>query len=79
MMNEIERAIQEFEDNLYHPSLKPTISDTSKIIALKTLQKKYDRENPNITKTKIVTPILYGGRYDLCGKVSIKSKRKWIK
>ena len=43
-MNDTVIAIQEFEDNLYHESLKPTISDKSKIIALKALQEKAERE-----------------------------------
>lgn len=43
-MTDIEKAIQEFEDNAFHNSLKPTISEESKANALKALQEKAERE-----------------------------------
>lgn len=44
-MNEIEKAIQEFEDNAYHPSLKPDISDSAKAIALSAMKAQQHRQN----------------------------------
>lgn len=38
--NDLDKAIQEFEDHLYRPSLKPEISKESKIIAYKALLEK---------------------------------------
>ena len=43
-MNEIERAIQEFEDNAYHTSMKPTISEASKAVALRVLRAELSRQ-----------------------------------
>ena len=43
-MNEIERAIQEFEDNAYHTSMKPTISEASKAVALRILRAELSRQ-----------------------------------
>ena len=49
-MNEIERAIQEFEDNAYHTSMKPTISEASKAVALRILRSELSRqENAPLT------------------------------
>ena len=49
-MNEIERAIQEFEDNAYHTSMKPTISEASKAVALRILRAELSRhENSPLT------------------------------
>ena len=49
-MNEIERAIQEFEDNAYHTSMKPTISEASKAVALRILRAELSRqENAPLT------------------------------
>ena len=44
-MTDLENAIQEFEDNAYHPSMKPTISVESKAVALAALREKAAREN----------------------------------
>jgi len=44
MQNDIEKAIEEFEDNAYHESLKPEISIKSKVLAMKALQEKQERE-----------------------------------
>ena len=43
-MSEIERAIQEFEDNAYHTSMKPTISEASKAVALRILRAELSRQ-----------------------------------
>lgn len=43
-MNKIERAIQEFIDNAFHPSLKPEISEQSKALALVALREKQERK-----------------------------------
>ena len=48
-MSEIERAIQEFEDNAYHPSMKPKISDESKAVAIRVLRAELDREKNPLT------------------------------
>ena len=49
-MNEIERAIQEFEDNAYHTSMKQTISEASKAVALRILHAELTRqENAPLT------------------------------
>jgi predicted RNA-binding Zn-ribbon protein involved in translation (DUF1610 family) len=49
-MSEIERAIQEFEDNAYHTSMKPTISEASKAVALRILRAELSRqENAPLT------------------------------
>ncbi len=47
-MTEIEKAIQEFEDNAYHNSLHPEISEKSKAVALATLlaQRETGRNDP---------------------------------
>lgn len=42
-MNEIEKAIQELEDEAYHHSLHPEISDTSKAVALAALREKLEK------------------------------------
>lgn len=43
--SEIERAIQEFEDNAYHPSLKPEVSEESKAVALRALRAELTRQD----------------------------------
>ena len=43
-MSDIERAIQEFEDNAYHTSMKPTISEASKAVALRVLRAELSRQ-----------------------------------
>lgn len=48
---EIEAALQEFEDNAYHESLKPNISDKAKVIAMKALKDKLDCELILLTET----------------------------
>ena len=54
-MNEIERAIQEFEDNAYHTSMKPTISEASKAVALRILRAELSRqENAPLTWDEVV-------------------------
>ena len=71
-MNEIERAIQEFEDNAYHTSMKPTISEASKAVALRILRAELSRqENAPLTWDEVVAsegkPVfIYGleGEYD---------------
>lgn len=35
--------LQEFEDNAYHPSLKPDISETAKVQAMIALREKINR------------------------------------
>ena len=55
-MNEIERAIQEFEDNAYHTSMKPTISEASKAVALRILRAELSRqENAPLTWEELVS------------------------
>ena len=55
-MNEIERAIQEFEDNAYHTSMKPTISEASKAVALRILRAELSRqENAPLTIEDVVS------------------------
>ena len=54
-MSEIERAIQEFEDNAYHTSMKPTISEASKAVALRILRAELSRqENAPLTWDEVV-------------------------
>ena len=54
-MNEIERAIQEFEDNAYHTSMKPTISEASKAVALRILRAELSRqENAPLTWDELI-------------------------
>ncbi len=43
-MTEIEKAIQEFEDNAYHNSLHPEISEKSKAVALAALRAQEEAE-----------------------------------
>jgi transposase len=53
-MSEIERAIQEFEDNAYHTSMKPTISEASKAVALRILRAELSRqENAPMTAKEL--------------------------
>ena len=54
-MNEIERAMQEFEDNAYHTSMKPTISEASKAVALRILRAELSRqENAPLTWDELI-------------------------
>lgn len=39
-MTALQQAIQEFEDNAYHNSLKPSISDKSKAVALSVMMER---------------------------------------
>ena len=65
-MTDLEKAIQEFEDNAYHESKKPEISVDSKVIALKSLQEKLEREkgckmcNSNDLKGYFINSDSYG-------------------
>lgn len=43
-MNETEKAYQEFEDEAYHHSLHPEISEESKAVAMVALREKQERE-----------------------------------
>lgn len=53
-MSEIERAIKEFEDNAYHTSMKPTISEASKAVALRILRAELSRqENGPLTREEL--------------------------
>ena len=53
-MSDIERAIQEFEDNAYHTSMKPTISEASKAVALRILRAELSRqENAPLTEGEL--------------------------
>ena len=73
-MNEIERAIQEFEDNAYHTSMKPTISEASKAVALRILRAELSRqENAPLTCDGCrYLPAKYGyiGKYYRCAECS---------
>lgn len=37
---ELDEAIQEFEDNVFHSNMKPEISDKAKVVALKCMLEK---------------------------------------
>ena len=62
-MNEIERAIQEFEDNAYHTSMKPTISEASKSVALRILRAELSRQENALLTQKL--ELLNGGDFDV--------------
>lgn len=60
----VNEAIQEFEDEAYHHSLHPTISDEAKAKALQALREKSAREKPEpLTLDELVTAYL-----EICGE-----------
>ena len=66
-MNEIERAIQEFEDNAYHTSMKPTISEASKAVALRILRAELSRQEN--------APLTWNERIN---QMTVEEKAKWL-
>jgi hypothetical protein len=82
----IDEAIQEFEDNAYHQSLKPVISDCAKTLALKALQKKQLRDKecnycngnnpselPGMGENTIYYHSRYGKFYSGCDELEWKN------
>ncbi len=62
-MTEIEKAIQEFEDEAYHHSLHPGISDAAKAVALAALLEKQERDKADKMKQLPVVgaaPVVHG-------------------
>ncbi|MBC8547234.1 hypothetical protein H8711_09890 [Clostridiaceae bacterium NSJ-31] len=43
MRGELEKAIQEFEDDAYHRNMRPKISEEAKAIALASMKEKLER------------------------------------
>jgi hypothetical protein len=66
-MNEIERAIQEFEDNAYHPSLKPEIGEKAKAVALRVLRAEFARQDAK--------PLTWNERIN---QMTVEEKAKFI-
>lgn len=66
-MNEIERAIQEFEDNAYHPSLKPEIGEKAKAVALRVLRDELARQDAR--------PMTWNERIN---QMAVEEKAEWM-